>query len=58
MEPHNRPKGDWGDGPPKFDVGGTAHASVPPIFGEVVLLEVCESSKTKRRCKGEIILIK
>jgi len=21
----------------KFEVGGTAHASVPPIFGEVVL---------------------
>jgi len=31
--------GDWGDGPQKFYCGRTAHASVPPIFLEVVLLE-------------------
>jgi len=28
--------GETGGRPPKFEVG-TAHASVPPIFGEVVL---------------------
>jgi len=33
--------------PPKFEVGD-AHASVPPIFGEVVLLEACESSKREK----------
>src|SRR6218665_2871830 len=35
----------WGTGgtvPPKFEVGGTAHALVPPIFREVVLSDVCE----------------
>src|SRR6218665_3235994 len=35
-----------GDGPPKFEVG-TAHASVPPIFGEVVLLEAPDIRKEK-----------
>jgi len=54
--------GGWGgDGPsPKFEVGA-AHASVlrlPPIFGEVMLLESCESSKREKRCKGEIVFIK
>ena len=43
--------GDLGgleDGPAKILDGGTAHASVPPIFGEVVLLEACETTKRKR----------
>ena len=33
-----------GDGPLQNLRWGTAHAFVPPIFGEVVLLEACESS--------------
>ena len=44
--------------PPKFEVGETAHASVPPILGEVVLLKAYESSKMEKRCNGEIVLIK
>ena len=31
--------------PQKFEVGGTAHASVLPIFGEVVLWDARESTK-------------
>jgi len=37
--------------PPKFEVG-TAHVSVPPIFGEVVLLEACQSTCTNRLKNG------
>jgi len=37
-------KGDWGDGPPKIWSGGTAHASVLPIFWEVVLSDACKST--------------
>jgi len=33
---------------PKLAVGA-AHASVPPIFGEVVLLEMCESANRKKQ---------
>src|SRR6218665_2040590 len=40
--PGRRPRGEWGDGPPKFEVG-TAHALVPPIFREVLLSDVRES---------------
>jgi len=29
--------GDWGDDPPKFEVGGTAHASVPPNIWSSVM---------------------
>ena len=39
--------GAWGDGPQKFEVG-TAHASVPPIFSEVLFVgcvRKCEQSK-------------
>src|SRR6218665_710993 len=35
---------DWGRAP-KFEVGVTAHASVPPIFGELVLKDELESTK-------------
>src|SRR6218665_846622 len=37
-----RPGGTGGTVPSKFEVGGTAHALVPPIFREVVLSDVCE----------------
>jgi len=43
--------GDWGDGPPKFEVGGTPMHSPPPnisrssVIGCVVKYEV-----TKRKC--------
>ena len=46
------PRGDWGDGPPKVWGGGTAHASVLPIFWEVVLSDARES--TNRVKKGVI----
>jgi len=41
-----RLRGDLRDGPPNLR-WGTAHASVPPIFGKVVLLEACESTNRK-----------
>ena len=31
--------------PPNFEVVGTAHAFVPPVFGEVVLWDVLERTK-------------
>ena len=40
-------RGTGGTVPPKFEEG-TAHAYVPPIFGEVVLLEACKSCKRKK----------
>ena len=43
-----RDLGGLGDGPKKFEVG-KAHASVPPIFGEVVLSDVCESTNTLKK---------
>ena len=46
-----RDLGGWGDGPPKFEVG-TAHASVPPIFGEVVLRDAREKYEGTK--KGEM----
>ena len=36
--------GGMGDGPPNLR-WGTAYASVPPIFREVVLSDGCESTK-------------
>ena len=45
-----------GRSPQKFEVG-TAHASVPPIFGEVVSLEAWQSTnKLKNGVKEEIYL--
>ena len=37
---------------PKFGVGGTVHASVPPIFGEVVLRDSREKYEVTE--KGEM----
>ena len=44
--------GDWGDGPPKFEVG-TAHALVPPIFRKVVLSDARERMN---RAKNGLIM--
>jgi len=41
---HGRNLGGTGGRPHKIWGGGTAHASVPPIFGEAVLLEACLST--------------
>jgi len=38
---------DWGTVPQNLR-WGTAHASVPPIFGEVVLLEACENTNREK----------
>jgi len=50
--------GELGGRSPQKMRWGTAHASVPQIFGEVVLLEASESSKREKRCEGEIVLMK
>jgi len=42
-----RPRRGPGGRSPKFEVG-TVHTSVPPIFAEAVLLEMCESSNRKK----------
>ena len=42
--------------PKKFEVGGTAHALVPPIFREVVLSDARES--TNRVKKGVFLVRK
>jgi len=42
---------DWGDGPPQNLRWGTVHASVPSIFGEVVLWDTRVSTKCLQ--KGE-----
>jgi len=48
-------KGTGGRSPQKFEVGETAHASVSPIFQEVVLLKACKSCKREKKGgKGEI----
>jgi len=50
---------DWGDGPPKFEVGRTAYVSIPPIFGEVVLLDACERTNwVKKGVTKEVFVIK
>ena len=46
-----RPRGDWVTVPPKFELG-TAHASVPPIFLEVVFVGCAR--KHEQREKGVI----
>ena len=47
---------DWRDGPIKNLRWGTAHASVPPIFWEVVLSDACESTNwLKERCYPGIL---
>ena len=51
-----RPRGDWGDVPPKMWGVGTAHASVPPMFWEVVLSDARESTnRVKSRVKKGVI---
>jgi len=51
-------EGDWGDGPQKFEVEGTAHALVPPIFWEVVLWDGRErSNRVKNRCRQGILFL-
>jgi len=42
-------EGTGGDSPPKFEVGMTAHAFVPPIIWEVVLSDVRESMKRVKK---------
>jgi len=51
-----RPWGNWGDGPPQNLGWGTAHASVPPIFLEVVLSRCARKyEQSKKWCHQGIL---
>jgi len=55
-EQGRRPKGDWGDGPPKNLRRGDGPCIGPPIFREVVLSDARESTnRIKKWCYQGIL---
>src|SRR6218665_2770183 len=50
-----RPRGDWGDGPPKFEVGGGGPGFGPPIILRSRLVDGSEClNRVQNRCRQGI----
>ena len=53
-----RPRGNWGTVPQQFEMGGTAHASVPPIFWEVVSVGCVRKHEVSKKVSSRNYFLK